>query len=50
MSTGRRVGRRGAREVALGGLTWAILLVILLATVSLPELGGWPGWLWLAGR
>ncbi len=37
-------------EVFLGTLTWGSLLIIVLAVVSLPELGGWPDWLWTTGR
>lgn len=50
MSRGRGKRRHGAPEVLLGGLTWAMLLVILLAVISIPELGGWPNWLWTRGR
>jgi hypothetical protein len=45
-----REPRRGAREIALGGLLWSMLLVILLAVISFPELGGWSGWLVQTGR
>jgi hypothetical protein len=31
----------GWPEVLLGGILWALLLIILLATVSFPELGTW---------
>jgi hypothetical protein len=50
MKTRRGTRRHGAREVALGGILWTMLLVILLAVVSLPELGGWAGWLVQTGR
>lgn len=40
----------GMPEVFLGTFMWGSLLIILLAAVSLPELGGWPGWLWTTGR
>jgi hypothetical protein len=48
-SRGRR-RRYDVHAVLLGTCTWGILLVILLAAISVPELGGWPKWLWLTGR
>lgn len=42
--------RRGAREIVLGGLLWSMLLIIILAVITLPELGGWSGWLVQTGR
>lgn len=50
MHTRQSTRRHGAPEVLLGTVTWSMLLVLLLAAVSLPELGGWPNWLWTFGR
>lgn len=38
------------REVALGMLLWSMLLIVLIAVLALPELGGWSGWLTQIGR
>lgn len=46
MATRRKVRNPGAREVVVGGMLWTFLLVVLLAVISFPELGGWPNWLW----
>lgn len=37
----RRDRPHGVPEVVLSGLLWAMLLIMLLAAVSLPELGTW---------
>lgn len=50
MNTRTPEPRRGAREIALGTICWTMLLVILLAVLTFPELGGWTGWLVQTGR
>lgn len=50
MATRGKRRRYDAGAVLLGACTWGILLVILLAVISLPELGGWSKWLWTFGR
>jgi hypothetical protein len=47
MATRRHVKRIGWPEVLLAGIQWTILLAILLVVLSVPEVGGWPGWLWI---